>query len=122
MTVESEIKTHIETQISGAFDDVSVKQVITKFPSAKFRYDLAKGRDDLGSEELQADIIVAHSGYLDRVAFIRAFPHSEIQLDNYDVIQEYKGHHFQDHAMQAGEDGNISVFNLQYTYDIKEDS
>lgn len=119
--IETAISAHIVDSVVAAYG-VSEDQVYVDFPSAEMVYDkalaIAGGRKWIGTEKLTVWVNLGTEEQVDRVSFIRAFPRTNLTLNNETVRQEYKSCTFADFLKVAHLKGLIFI--IEYKHDIFE--
>ena len=126
MTIEERLEAYIMARLAEAYPEIDPDQVIVRFPDGSVDYSGSMAKHDLCDETLQASIVVASTGALDRLRFLRAFPRKTIRLDaagavaadGEEIRQKYTGHRFRDNVELSGFKG--TEFKIEFTRRIKE--
>lgn len=114
--IEELIEQHIKSKLAEAYPLFPADQVIIQVTGGQMAYK-QKSRDYLGTETLQAAVVMSNETAFDRLAFLRAFPRGGIMLNEVQVWQEYKSHERKNNV-EAAKNVNI-IFRLEFKYDIK---
>ena len=116
--IEEYIKQHIKEKLAEAYPEFPEDQVLIRVTGGDIRYE-KKTREYLGTEVLQAAVIMSNDIAFNRQPFLEAFlPRGGIMLEGVRLWQEYKRHE-RTQNVESGKNTTV-VFYLEYKYDIEK--
>lgn len=120
--IDDEIRTHLLAKAQEAYPTFEADQVIVTIRGATFRqHDRTHNRRNnsgayaIGEETIEAQVIIASEGFLDRAAFIQLIHRKLVTLGTDQALQEYQRAVHTDLVEVISHKGTVFFVNFTYT-------
>lgn len=117
--IEEEIESYILEQLETAYPDVDAAQIIISFPEIVMDYEDRRRRGVIGIDIFKVAVTIAAESMIDRLPFIRAFPHQIVNIGSQNLLQKYLKCARKDYAEAVNM--KAIIFFIEYKQEVRKE-